>query len=66
MDQSIRSVFKLPLEIQVDLSFHLVEIAITYLKVDLLSHINLMYLARIKLTTTLINVHIDNLHLISY
>lgn len=61
----IRSVFELPQEIQVDLSFHLVEIAITYLKVHLLSHINLIYLARIKLATTLINPHMDNLHLSS-
>ena len=57
----IRSVFELPPEIQVDLSFHLVEIAITYL----LFHINLIYLARIKLATTLINPHMEILHLSS-
>ena len=61
----IRSVFELPPEIQVDLSFHLVEISITYLKVHLLFHIKLNYLARIKLTTTLINPHMENLHLSS-
>ena len=61
----IRSVFELPPEIQVDLSFHLVEIAINYLKVHLLFHINLIYLTRKKLAITLINPHMENLHLSS-